>query len=195
MDTKTKEKLLNQLQKHSWKILFDADHAPILTPFARGDWRVANGLLYTGTDSVDIYGVLGVGGEFEIVVDPSVTGAEITVLRNDDPYNLPEIRGTKIIILKDGSLSILRSMDNESVDVSPKTIDVSRPLIISIFVLMREVFDPAYITVKINGSVIAEFKDDLIWGYLSLNGGIYYSIKHRPLFISEEEKKSYLRET
>ena len=196
-----KERFLKNLPNQEWEIFFDkhepdwAGHYDDLAPRHHGagtswglwrsrfkDARIANGILYTGTYPVQIYGLYP--GELEITVDSSIADSKITAWELTGCYPEPPIDGIRLKISRNGELMVRRSSDGTLQSLRFHTVDTSKPVKVSFIVLKhpRYIEDhKATVIISVNDSVLTQFEDRLYCGNLFLQGGMYHLIRFRGL--------------
>lgn len=184
------EQVIKEIQSHPWEIIFDANHVPMSFRETRfTDHRIANGLLYASDlrDQTLLAGLV-YGGEIEINLDASVTGAEIRLWdasRPDWPGEYISI-GSLIKITREGTISVQKMFTRENVELNfdkvpkPQAVKINAILICE-FVYGTAMRDPeGFVHIYIDDELLTTYRDDsLLVGYVFLNGGIYSNIKYR----------------
>ena len=184
------EQVIKEIQSHPWEIIFDANHVPMSFRETRfTDHRIANGLLYASDlrDQTLLAGLV-YGGEIEINLDVSVTGAEIRLWDASRPGWPGEYIsiGSLIKITREGTISIQKMFTGKNIELNfgkvpkPQAVKINAILVRG-FVYGTAMRDPeGFVHIYIDDELLTTYRDDsLLVGYIFLNGGIYSSIKYR----------------
>lgn len=185
MDEQTKNDLLSRVEQCEWIYYFDSNHLKSNSYATKhSDWRIANGLLYLGTDTLQI-GSLGCG-EAELEVDASVTGADICFWYERSPANVE--RGLRLKITPDGEISLCEILQNLHPQLKTNQNVDSANVLLKVQVLRRPEYidapgmpvEDAFVTVSINGETLTVFSSRFLSrGTILINGGIYKHIRCR----------------